>query len=151
MPFSLNSPQPDNRCLQSCRQPGGRRIASFALLTGAWLIQACGQLAASPVAPSANLPATGVSGHNQPVSPSGAVLRVIVRFRSAAAGDDAATLAGLSRQAQAPVRYLASVSPDTHVYRIESGPGQQADTLRTRLLALPGITSVEIDSTARPL
>ena len=78
-------------------------------------------------------------------------MRVVVRFRSVGSGRDAAALADLSRQAQAPVSYVTSVSADTHVYRIEPAAGQRADELLARLRTVPGVTFVEIDRTARPL
>ena len=78
-------------------------------------------------------------------------LRVVVKFRSSGTGRDATLLAGLARQAQAPVDYITSVSPDTHVYRVNAAAGLCADEVLTRLRAMPGVAFVEIDRSARAL
>ena len=146
-----NYPKAGELARQSGRRRSRSRFAGLALLVSAGLIQACSQPAPGRVLPSAPIPSAGVSVQNQARSQPGDALRVVVRFRNVGSGRDAAALADLSRQAQAPVSYVTSVSADTHVYRIEPAAGQRADELLARLRTVPGVTFVEIDRTARPL
>ena len=130
---------------------GRRELAGLALLASLVLIQGCRQPEPGRFAdptPVSNI-TDKVRAH--PPSPQDTALRMVVKFRTAGSGRDAALLAGLARQAQAPVSYVTSVSPDTHVYRIEPAAGQRADEILARLLATPGVAFVEVDKVVRGL
>ncbi len=135
---------------QSCakavpRDHGGCNLTVVLLTTLA--LSACG--------PSALAPATTPLAQNgaAPTSVnqvSGQALRVIVKFRQTVPYRDDAFLQSIALQIQARIAYLGSVSPDTHVYRIEPLPGQsQADILQ-RLSEIPSVLRVETDTVARP-
>lgn len=130
---------------------GCRGSAGLALLASLSLVQGCGQLEPGRVASSTPSPHTTSTVQNQVPVQRESALRVVVKFRSSGTGRDAALLSGLTRQVQAPVSYIASVSPDTHVYWIELAAGQHADELLKRLRAMPGVVFVEIDRPARTL
>lgn len=76
-------------------------------------------------------------------------LRVIVQFMRAVDYNSERFLKDLSRQAKAPVRYIASVSQDTHVYAIELHPDQGSQGVLKSLSALPGVARVEEDGVVR--
>ncbi|MHB1248146.1 MAG: hypothetical protein ACYCZL_01855 [Polaromonas sp.] len=126
------------------RDHGGSDLTVILLTTLA--LSACG--------PSALAPATPLTQHGTAppsVSPvHDQSLRVIVKFRQTVPYRDDAFLQSIALQIQARVAYLGSVSPDTHVYRIEPQPGQsQADILQ-RLSEIPSVLRVETDTVARP-
>ena len=125
-----------------------RRFSGLALLGSLALVQGCSQ--PEPGHP-ANPTSHASTVQNQPPARRETALRVVVKFRTGGTGRDAAVLSGLTRQAQAPVSYLASVSADTHVYRIEPAAGQSTGELLARLRAMPGVAFVEIDNTVRNL
>ena len=128
-----------------------RGFAGLALLISLVLIQGCGQPEPGRVTSSTPSTHTASTMQNQPPVQRETALRVVVKFRSGGTGRDAAVLASLTRQAQAPVSYVTSVSPDTHVYRIEPAAGQRTDELLARLLAMPGVAFVEVDRVVRGL
>lgn len=76
-------------------------------------------------------------------------LRVIVQFKGAVDYNSERLLKDLSRQAQAPVRYIASVSQDTHVYAIQLHPDQGSQSVLKSLSALPGVARVEEDGVVK--
>ncbi len=83
--------------------------------------------------------------------PSGlATLRVIVQFNQPVAVKDPAFLKTLQDQAQARVRYIAAVSGDSHVYSLQLPADQNAAPVLQRLAALPSVTRVELDLSAKP-
>lgn len=125
---------------------GHHRRHLWTLLTSFPLLAACTETlpvaapnpVAAPDSRAANLPAQA-----QP-------LRVIVRFRTAVPYQDAAYLRNLGQQVQAELRYVASVSPDTHVYLLQPQPGLgSTDTLK-RLASQPAVLWVERDRLATP-
>ncbi len=133
------------------------RLTALAVLA---LIQGCGQTepgrVASP-APVTNQTNTPNATHatnsmqNQPQRQHEQTWRVVVKFSSSGTGRESPLLAGLTRQAQAPVSFIASVAADTHVYRIEPASSQRAEDVLARLRAMPGVVFVELDSLARGL
>lgn len=130
---------------------GRRGFAGLALLASLVLIPGCGQPEPGRFAHSPPVANTTNKVQTQPPIPRETAVRVVVKFRTVGTGRDAALLAGLARQAQAPVSYVTSVSPDTHVYRIEPAAGQRTDELLARLLAMPGVAFVEVDRVVRGL
>lgn len=76
-------------------------------------------------------------------------VRVIVQFKQPGAFSDDAFLKSLEQQVQAPVRYLTSVSPDTHVYGVQLPADQAPTAALQRLGALPSVARVELDDKAR--
>jgi hypothetical protein len=81
----------------------------------------------------------------------GEPVRVVVKFKQQTTPyRDAAFLQDMGRQIQARIAYVASVSPDTHVYQVEPRLGQsQADLIR-QLSGLPAVARAEADAVARP-
>ena len=77
-------------------------------------------------------------------------MRIIVKFRSAVPYADAAFLQTLGQQVDARITYLASVSADTHVYRMEPLGNQRPADVLQRLSRVPSVLYVEIDALARP-
>lgn len=75
-------------------------------------------------------------------------VRVIVQFKQPGAFSDDAFLKSLEQQVQAPVRYLTSVSPDTHVYGVQLPADQAPTAALQRLGALPSVARVELDDKA---
>lgn len=73
-------------------------------------------------------------------------LRVIVQFKTGVAFNSESLLKELSQQAGASVRYMASVSQDTHVYAIQVHPYQEPNSVLSSLSALPAVARVEQDN-----
>lgn len=90
-----------------------------------------------PTAPAANVPRQA--------------WRVIVQFRPGVAYRDSAFLQAMGEKVQARIVYLASVSDDTHVYRIEPRAGLSEAEMVRRLAGLPSVRHAEIDARVRPL
>jgi len=110
----------------------------------ALLLGACSPTTLTPVTPVAqNTPAPAAAQ-------SGPAMRVIVQFRATVAYADAAFLQTLGQQAQARITYLASVSADTHVYRIEPLGNQGPTEVLQRLEGVPSVLRVEVDALAHP-
>ena len=84
-----------------------------------------------------------VTGRESPGS--AAPVRVIVQFHTPIAGDDAPTMQALQAQAQSQMRYLSSVSTDTHVYSLQLPPSQDPARALQRLAAHPAVKRVERD------
>lgn len=125
---------------------GHHRRHLWTLLTSLPLLAACTETlpvaAPNPAAPPAGKAASPLA-EAQP-------LRVIVRFRTAVPYRDATYLRDMGQQVQAELRYVASVSPDTHVYLLQAQPGLgSADTLK-RLASQPAVLWVERDRLATP-
>lgn len=110
----------------------------------ALLLGACSPTTLTPVTPVAqNTPAPASAQFS-------AAMRVIVKFRASVAYADAAFLQTLGQQAQARITYLASVSPDTHVYRVEPLEHQHPAEVLQRLEGAPSVLHVEVDALAHP-
>jgi hypothetical protein len=78
-------------------------------------------------------------------------IRVILQFRSTTtAFASAAFLQQLKAQTGAPVRYLASVSNDTHVYSFAPTPGQTDAQIVEQLRSMPALSRVSLDQKVRP-
>ena len=76
-----------------------------------------------------------------------ATVRVVLQFNNPKqAFDDEAFVTTLQVQAQAPMHYVAAVSPDTHVYGMELPTTQSPAPALQRLKALPSVNRVELDS-----
>ena len=130
-------------------EPAHKRLAGLALLAGLGLLGGCSHPEAGRAGGQSSAPASSNTMPSQSPAPFRETLRVIIQFRGTGTGREPALLAGLSRQAQAPVRYVASVSPDTHVYRVEPAAGQRTDEVLARLRAMPGVAFAELDRPAR--
>ena len=76
-------------------------------------------------------------------------VRVILQFKQPGAFGDAAFIKTLQEQAQSPVRYIAAVSGDTHVYELQLPADQVPTAALQRLGALPSVARVELDAKAR--
>lgn len=77
-------------------------------------------------------------------------MRIIVQFRDTVAYADATFLQTLGQQVNARITYLASVSADTHVYRIEPLGNQRPEEVLQRLTEAPSVLRVEMDALAHP-
>jgi hypothetical protein len=111
----------------------------------ALLLGACSP-ALTPVTPEAqNTPEPAPA-----VAPSNATMRVIVQFRTPVAYADSTFLQTLGQQANARITYLASVSADTHVYRIEPLGNQRPVDVLQRLSEAPSVLRAEVDALAHP-
>ena len=97
----------------------------------------------TPVAQNTTAPAPAVV-------PSSPAMRIIVQFRTAVAYADATFLQTLGQQANARITYLASVSADTHVYRVEPLSNQHPADVLQRLEGSPSVLRVEVDALAHP-
>lgn len=92
--------------------------------------------------------ATTAQGHRTSETHSSAPaqgLRLIVQFSAPAPVQDEALLQSLQDQTLARVRYLSSLSNDTHVYLFQPAPGQTQAQLLQRLGAMPSVVRTEID------
>ena len=77
-------------------------------------------------------------------------VRVVLQFNTTAQPFDSdAFVTTLQVQAQVPMRYVAAVSADTHVYGLELPATQNPATALQRLKALPSVLRVELDSKAK--
>lgn len=115
------------------------------LLTGL-AICACSSsavVAANPAEQNSHAPTVKNSAHGQ-------ALRVIVKFKQTVPYRDAAFLQGIAQQIRARITYISSVSPDTHVYQVESQPGQSRADILQSLSGVPSVLRVEADAMARP-
>lgn len=74
-----------------------------------------------------------------------APVRIILQFKSPTAYQSDAVLHTLQTQTQAQVRYITSVSRDTHVYHFQPAAGHTYAQLLERLSSLPMVARVEID------
>lgn len=110
----------------------------------ALLLGACSPTTLTPVTPVAQNTPTPAAAQ------SGPAMRVIVKFRATVAYADAAFLQTLGQQAQARITYLASVSADTHVYRVEPLGNQHPAEVLQRLEGAPSVLHVEVDALAHP-
>ncbi len=72
-------------------------------------------------------------------------LRVIIQFKESVAGDDANVILSLQANSTGQVRFLSTVSSDTHVYSLSLAPGQDVAQALFRLAAAPGVKRVERD------
>lgn len=77
-------------------------------------------------------------------------LRLIVQFSTPAPAQDEALLQSLQSQTLARVRYLTSLSNDTHVYLFQPAPGQTQAQLLQRLGKMPSVVRTEIDFKTKP-
>lgn len=138
-----------SRTAQACtpKPLGGGAWQGLALTPAlALLLGACSPTTLTPVTPVAqNAPAPVPA-----VAQSSPSMRVIVQFRATVAYADAAFLQTLGQQAQARITYLASVSPDTHVYRVEPLGNQHPAEVLQRLEGAPSVLRVEVDALAHP-
>lgn len=132
---------------QACtpiRQRARARYAFVLVPALALILGACSPTpltAVTPVAQDTPAPAA---------TPAAQTLRIIVKFRSAVPYADAAFLQTLGQQVDARLTYLASVSADTHVYRMEPLDNQRPADVLQRLSRVPSVLYVEIDALARP-
>ena len=122
------------------------RLVLALILTTSLNLSACSQatLAADPLHPAQSR--SSVS-ENPSRSQS---LRVIVKFRKPVPYRELAFLQGMGEKIHAPVRYVSSVSPDTHVYQIDTQPGQSSVDILTLLGNVPEVLLVEADAVAKP-
>lgn len=72
-------------------------------------------------------------------------LRVIVQFKENVAYADPTFVNTLQTQARMQVKYISSVSADTHVYSLQLPANQEPGVALQRLGALPSVARVEID------
>lgn len=93
------------------------------------------------------LPPPNLLSDYDPVAP--VTVRVIVQFKQPEAYSDAAFLKTLQEHMQVPVRYIAAVSGDTHVYGLQLPANQNPAAALQRLSALPSVARAEIDSKAK--
>lgn len=77
-------------------------------------------------------------------------MRVIVQFRTTVAYADATFLQTLGQQVDARITYLASVSADTHVYKVEPLGNQRPADMLQRLSDAPTVLRTEVDALAHP-
>ena len=112
--------------------------STFAL---ALSLLACAQEPAGTQTPAGH-PAAALA---QPAAP----VRVLVKFKNPAAIDAATFVQRLQALSPTPVRYVAAVFADTHVYILTPQPGQNTAQLHQQLSALPEIARVEFDSKAK--
>lgn len=118
----------------------------IAILTGCLNLSACSQ--ATPAAGSQR-PANDGSFVSANLN-RGQPLRVIVKFRQPVPYRDPTFLRDMSEKIHAPVAYVSSVSPDTHVYQINTQPGQDRTTILRLLGNVPDVLFVEADAVAKP-
>lgn len=115
-----------------------------------WVCSAFGLLACAQNTgyyPPDALPPPNLLSDSAPVAP--VTVRVIVQFRQPEAYSDAAFLKTLQEHIQAPVRYIAAVSGDTHVYSLQLPANQNPASALQRLSTLPSVARAEIDSKAK--
>ena len=72
-------------------------------------------------------------------------VRVIVHFKHPATVDAQAFVHTLQTYTRAPVQYVAAVSPDSHVYRLQAQAEQSPAQLVQQLSAMPEIARAELD------
>jgi hypothetical protein len=132
--------------MKPCPQPRTWRLLGLALLLAhAGAVTGCAHTdvaSAKPAQPVQQPLPVPAASEPRP-------LRVIVQFKGAAAPNSERLLKELSRQAQAPVRYMASVSPDTHVYAIELRQNQDPRSVLESLSSLSGVARVEEDGVVK--
>lgn len=116
------------------------------ILTGCLSLSACSQ--ATPAAHSHRPTHSGLSVSADPNR--GQPLRVIVKFRKPVPYREPSFLRGMGEKIHAPMAYVSSVSPDTHVYQINAQPGQDRTTLLRLLGSIPEVLSAETDAVAKP-
>lgn len=75
--------------------------------------------------------------------------RVILQFKNPSAVDAQAFVQRLQTLSPAPVRYVAAVSVDTHVYLMPPQPTQSTGQLLQQLSAMPEIARAELDPKAK--
>lgn len=140
-------------------QPAPRRACALATL--AVMVSGCGAppLATQPAGATAQTQVqtplqARESALPEPAAPAATAprqaLRVIVRFRPGAPYRDGAFLQAMGQKVQARITYLASVSDDTHVYRIEPGTGLGEAEMVRRLADLPPVLCAEPEARVRP-
>lgn len=138
-----------SRTARACTsKPLGKGVWRRVFLTPALalLLCACSPTTMHPVTPiTENAPAPSSAA----VQPSPA-MRVIVKFRTTVAYADAAFLQTIGQQVNARIIYLASVSADTHVYRMEPLAHQTPAEILQRLAGVPSVLHVEADARATP-
>lgn len=83
----------------------------------------------------------------RPAAPTS--LRVMVQFKESVAGDDANVLQVLQAQSGGPLRFLSSVSTDTHVYSLQLAANQDVAQALQRLATAPGVKRVERDQNVK--
>lgn len=98
--------------------------------------------------PPATAPEQDVPGITAQPAANVKATRVVVRYRTATPYRDADYLRNISQQIQAQVSYVASLSPDTHVYALQPLPGQTGTDVLKRLASLPAVLWIEPDRTA---
>ena len=87
------------------------------------------------------------SAQNASASPTATLpMRIIVQFKSPATPDAQAFVQALQTRTHAPVHYVAAVSADTHVYRLQPQPEQNPAQVLQQLSAMPEISRAELDS-----
>ncbi len=121
----------------------------WALLASLPLLGACSETL--PLSPPSQKPAATPGGKAATPVAQEQPLRIVVRFRTAVPYQDAAYLQGLGQQVRAELRYVASVSPDTHVYLLQAQAGQASTDILKRLASQPAVLWVEPDRRASPL
>lgn len=126
-------------------QRGSQRDLLAILLTGL-AMSACSSSAVVAANPAKHNTAEPTSRNPA----NGQALRVIVKFRQTVPYRDAAFLRDISRQIHARIAYISSVSPDTHVYQVESQPGQSRADILQSLSDIPSVLRVEADAMAQP-
>lgn len=133
------------RELRSAAADGRRPLTS--ILMTSLMLGACGAPLQGTGQPSA--PASPGAAATTPAF--GKPLRVVVKFkRQTTPYRDAAFLQDMGRQVQARITYVASVSPDTHVYQVEPRLGQSQTDLLRSLSGLPAVARADADAMARP-
>lgn len=124
----------------------GQGHALTMVLAGCLSLSACGQ-----VTPTADKTLAAHARSSIATDPHrGQPLQAIVKFRHSVPYQDRAFLQKMGEKIHASVAYVSSVSPDTHVYQINTKPSQdRADILRL-LGNIPEVLSVEADAVAKP-
>lgn len=75
--------------------------------------------------------------------------RVLVQFKNPSAIDAQAFVQRLQSLTHTSVHYVAAVSGDTHVYRLQPPSGQNLAQLLQQLQSMPEIARVEFDQKAK--
>jgi len=116
------------------------------ILTGCLNLSACSQ-----PRPATEFPQPAHSRPSAAANPNrGQALRVIVTFRQTVPYRELIYLQGLGEKIHAPVSYVSSVSLDTHVYRVDTQPGQNSTDILKLLGGVPEVLSVEADAVIQP-
>ena len=77
-------------------------------------------------------------------------MRVVVKFRKPVPYRELTFLQGLGEKIHAPVAYVSSASPDTHVYQIGIQPGQNSADILQLLANIPEVLFAEADAVNKP-